>query len=146
MNERCVNEHMDLHTFRRDTAVGSRLLSFPSQVCEQRVWCQDPPTVFPTFQPGTRSQFWPACMGVRRGPKPLTVWPGKALPGHLLQADQSPLKQGMLGAHLVQVRILDGTGQVKAGETDGLQRWTLVKAARLPRARTEVLWRGSGSA
>lgn len=73
MNERCVNEHMDLHTFRRDTAVGSRLLSFPSQVCEQRVWCQDPPTVFPTFQPGTRSQFWPACMGVRRGPKPLTV-------------------------------------------------------------------------
>lgn len=47
----------------------------------------------------------------------------------------------MLGAHLVQVRILDGTGQVKAGETDGLQRWTLVKAARLPRARTEALWR-----
>lgn len=43
-------------------------------------------------------------------------------------------KQSMLGAHLWPVRILDGTGQLRAADIDGLQRWTLVRAARLTRA------------
>lgn len=64
-------------------------MSFPTKVCEEKVWCQghDPITPYvPAFKPGTRSEFWPAHIGVRKVLKSLIAWPGKALPSHLLQA------------------------------------------------------------
>lgn len=41
------------------------------------------------------------------------------MPSHLLQTGQCTLKQGMLGARLGQVRILNETEQVEGKEADG---------------------------